>query len=207
MMMKGTEVPTLKGKVVKLEPAVRPKTILLAMEDKTNNTTTADATLKFEMPLPGKVDEGTELTFEGVAESYTASPFMVVFNVDKDKLHGWTGKNEPAPCIIRPKPPVTSSHPLHCSRLCGKPSLSREGPAAYAGSTESTADPQSAFVRDGSAVMAQTEGVAYYRLADARSSARRHLPDPSERPDLLHLLGRAGCSKPLPRKTPDRHAR
>lgn len=95
--MKGAQVPTLKGRVIKLEPAVRPKEILLAMEDKSNNTTTADATLKFEMPLPGKVDEGTELTFEGVPESYTANPFMVVFNVDKDKLHGWTGKNEPAP--------------------------------------------------------------------------------------------------------------
>lgn len=97
MSMKGAEVPTLKGRVISLEPANRPKTILLAMEDKTNNTTTADATLKFEMPLAGKVEPGTELTFEGVPESYTASPFMVVFNVDKDKLHGWTGKNEPAP--------------------------------------------------------------------------------------------------------------
>ena len=97
MMVKGTEVPTLKGRVIKLEPAVKPKTILLAMEDKTNNTTTADATLKFETALPGKVDVGTELSFEGVPESYTASPFMVVFVVDKDKLHGWTGKNAPAP--------------------------------------------------------------------------------------------------------------
>jgi hypothetical protein len=101
-MMKGSEVPTLKGKVIKLEPAVKPKTILLAMEDKSNNTTTADATLKFEMALPGKVEEGTELSFEGVADSYTASPFMVVFNVDKDKLHGWTGKNEPATRTRRP---------------------------------------------------------------------------------------------------------
>jgi hypothetical protein len=96
-MMKGTEVPTLKGRVIKLEPALKPKTILLAMEDSSNNTTTADATLKFEMPLAGKVEEGTELTFEGVADSYTANPFMLVFTVDKDKLHGWTGKNEPAP--------------------------------------------------------------------------------------------------------------
>ena len=96
-MMKGTKVPTLKGRVIKLEPAVKPKTIVLAMEDKTNNTTTADATLKFEMPLAGKVDEGTELTFEGVADSYTANPFMIVFTVEKEDLHGWTGKNEAAP--------------------------------------------------------------------------------------------------------------
>jgi tetratricopeptide (TPR) repeat protein len=101
-MMKGSEVPTLKGKVIKLEPALKPKTILLAMEDKSNNTTTADATLKFEMPLAGKVEEGTELSFEGVADSYTASPFMVVFTVDKEKLHGWTGKSEPATRTRKP---------------------------------------------------------------------------------------------------------
>lgn len=90
--MKGAQVPTFKGKVVKLVPELKPKTVLLALED----GTTADATLKFEMALPGKVDVGTELTFEGVPESYTASPYMVVFNVEADKLHGWTGKN-PAP--------------------------------------------------------------------------------------------------------------
>ena len=90
--MKDAQVPTLKGKVVKLEPENRPKTIIMALED----GVTPDATLKFEMALPGKVDAGTELSFEGVPESYTTSPFMVVFNVEPDKLHGWTGKN-PAP--------------------------------------------------------------------------------------------------------------
>jgi len=89
--MKGAQVPTLKGKVVKLVPELKPKTLMLALED----GTTADATLKFEMALAGKVDVGTELTFEGVPESYTATPFMVVFNVEPDKLHGWTGKNAP----------------------------------------------------------------------------------------------------------------
>jgi len=103
-MLKGSMVPTLKGRVIKLDPATKPKTITLAMEDKTNNTVTADATLKFEMPLAGKVDEGTELTFEGVADSYTANPFMIVFTVEKDNLHGWTGKNEAAPVHHRPRP-------------------------------------------------------------------------------------------------------
>ena len=93
--MKDSQVPTLKAKVVSLEPASKPKTILVAVEDGTNNTDAADATLKFEAALPGKVEPGTELTFEGVPQTYTASPLMVVFNVDKDKLHGWTGKNPP----------------------------------------------------------------------------------------------------------------
>ena len=95
--MKDAQVPTLKGKVVKLEPATKPKTVMLMMEDGSPNISeTADATLKFDMPLAGKVEPGTELSFEGVPESYSANPFMVVFNVDKDKLHGWTGKNAPA---------------------------------------------------------------------------------------------------------------
>jgi tetratricopeptide (TPR) repeat protein len=101
--MKDALLPTLKGKVVKLEPEMKPKTLVLSLED----GTTPDATLKFEMPLAGKVDPGTELTFEGVPESYTASPYMVVFNVEPDKLHGWTGKN-PARAPVRRKPAASN---------------------------------------------------------------------------------------------------
>jgi tetratricopeptide (TPR) repeat protein len=104
MGMKGATLPTAKAKVVKLEPAVKPKTILVAIEDGKSDGTTADATLKFEMPLPGKVDVGTELTFQGVGESFTQSPFMLVLTVDKDNLHGWTGKNEPAAPVHHRRP-------------------------------------------------------------------------------------------------------
>jgi tetratricopeptide (TPR) repeat protein len=99
--MKDAQLPTLKGKVVKMEPATKPKTVILALLDGKSDGATPDATLKFEAALPGSVEPGTELKFEGVPESFTASPFMVVFNVDKDKLHGWTGKNSPAAPIHR----------------------------------------------------------------------------------------------------------
>ena len=49
-------------------------------------------------------EEGTELTFEGVADSYTASPFMITFTLEKDNLHGSTGKNEPAAPVHRKRP-------------------------------------------------------------------------------------------------------
>ncbi len=102
--MKDAKVLTLRGKVVKMEPPLKPKTLYLAMDDgATADFTTPDATLKFEAPLAGKVEPGTELTFEGVGVSYTASPLMVVFNiVDKADLHGWTGKNAAAPPAHRP---------------------------------------------------------------------------------------------------------
>ncbi len=95
--MKGALLPTLKGKVVSMTPALKPKTVVMSLED----GTTPDATLKFETPLAGKVDVGTELSFEGVPDSYTTSPFMVTFAVEKDKLHGWTGKNAPAAPVHR----------------------------------------------------------------------------------------------------------
>jgi hypothetical protein len=53
------------------------------------------------------VESGTELSFEGVPQSYTASPFMVVFNVEPEKLHGWTGKN--APPVRRAAPKKTGT--------------------------------------------------------------------------------------------------
>lgn len=99
--MKGSLVPTLRGKVVKLEPETNPKTIVLSNLD----GTTPDATLHFETALPGKVEPGTELSFEGVPTSYTANPFMVNFNVEKDKLHGWTGKGSAAPARRHRPPP------------------------------------------------------------------------------------------------------
>lgn len=102
--MKDALLPTLKGRVVSMSPALKPKTIVLAMDDgSTPAGTTGDATLKFDAPLPGKVEAGTELTFEGVPESFTPSPLMVMFNVEKDKLHGWTGKNA-APPPVRHRP-------------------------------------------------------------------------------------------------------
>jgi hypothetical protein len=89
--MKDAELPVeLTGKLISADPPVKPKTLVLSILD----GTTPDATLKFDTPLPGKVEPGATLSFKGVAESYTANPYMVTFKVEKDKLKGWTGKAE-----------------------------------------------------------------------------------------------------------------
>jgi hypothetical protein len=95
--MKDTLVPGLSGKIVSMEPAVRPKTVVLAIED----GLTPDATLQFDAPLPGKVEPGTTLTFDGTPVSFTASPYMVTFKVDKASLKGWTGTGGAAPAPVR----------------------------------------------------------------------------------------------------------
>lgn len=102
-MLPGSAVPggKLKGKLISMKPALRPKELVLAVE----NGTTPDVMLKFEEPLAGKMEAGAELSFAGVADSFTKEPFMVVFKVEPDDLAGWTGKNAGAPAAK--KAPVT----------------------------------------------------------------------------------------------------
>jgi tetratricopeptide (TPR) repeat protein len=90
--MEGALLPELSGKVVSIDPAIKPKTVVIAIEGDA-----ADATLKFETPLPGKVEPGAVLTFQASPVSYAVSPFMVVFNAEKANLKGWTGTGGATP--------------------------------------------------------------------------------------------------------------
>ena len=78
-----------KGKIVSMQPAIRPKTLVLAVQNPAG-----DVTLKFEMPLPGKMEVGTELTFSGVMDSVVKDPYMLTLTSDKEQIEGW--KPEPA---------------------------------------------------------------------------------------------------------------
>jgi hypothetical protein len=100
--LKGSAVPKLKGKLVSAKPAVRPKELVLAID--TPNT--PEVTLKFENPLSGKAEPGTEIEFEGVPSAFTKEPFMLAFDVEgKDKIQGWPAQaTTPArKTIPRPK--------------------------------------------------------------------------------------------------------
>jgi hypothetical protein len=96
--MKGAAMPgnvngvaKFKGRLVAMTPSVRPKELVLAIE----NPEKADVTLHLDGALAGKMEPGAEIEFEGVAESFLKDPFMVTFSVEKTKLEGWAGK--PAP--------------------------------------------------------------------------------------------------------------
>jgi len=86
---KALGVTKFKGKIVSMTPATRPKEILLAVE----KAGVADVTLKLEEALPGKMEPGEELEFEATAKAFTKEPYMLSFEVEKEKLVGWTGKN------------------------------------------------------------------------------------------------------------------
>jgi len=84
-------VQKFKAKIVSMTPETKPKQIVLALE----KAGVPDVTLELSEALPGKMEAGEELQFEGVAKSYTKQPFMVVFETDPEKILGWTGKNPP----------------------------------------------------------------------------------------------------------------
>ena len=82
-------VQKFKGTIISMTPATRPKEIVLAVE----KPGVADVTLKFDEPLPGKMEAGEEISFEGQAKAYTKDPYMLTLETSKDKIEGWTGKN------------------------------------------------------------------------------------------------------------------
>jgi len=90
--MKGTGLPKLKGWLVKANPPVRSKELLVSMDGKDQ---AANATLKLTdadgkpAALAGKPDLGGEISFEGaVPDSFTKEPLMVTFTIDKSKITG-----------------------------------------------------------------------------------------------------------------------
>jgi len=66
-----------KAKVVS---QTSPKELLVAIDE-----LVGDATLKFDEPLKGTVDGGTEIQFKGIVESWTKEPFNLAFTIDDVK--------------------------------------------------------------------------------------------------------------------------
>lgn len=73
-----------KGKLVSMKPTIRPKTLVIAVEKPEG-----DVTLNLDMPLPGKMEPGAELEFEGQAKAYVKDPYMLTLETEKAKIEGW----------------------------------------------------------------------------------------------------------------------
>ena len=79
-------VTKFKGKLVSATPETNPKELVLGISD----AKVGEVTLKLDAALRGKMEPGTEIGFEGVANAFVKDPFMVTFEVEKAKITGWT---------------------------------------------------------------------------------------------------------------------
>lgn len=82
----GQKVTKFRGKLVSATPETNPKELVLSISGDIG-----DVTLKLDAALKGKMENGGELTFAGVASSYTKEPFMVVFDVERASVGDWAG--------------------------------------------------------------------------------------------------------------------
>lgn len=85
--VKGFEIPggeeggpkDFSGTVISLDPADAPTKVVIGVED----PATPDATLLFSTPLPADalsvIKVGQPIQFSGIADSYTATPYMLTF--------------------------------------------------------------------------------------------------------------------------------
>ena len=87
------DIKEFKGKLISAKPAVNPKELVLGIAD----ANTPEVTLKLDNPMRGKAEPGIEIGFQGVAKSFSPDPFMVTFEVEKDKVTGWKAAPAPAP--------------------------------------------------------------------------------------------------------------
>jgi hypothetical protein len=80
----GAEIPNLKGKVF-AQPDAR--TLVVVIDD-LDPLKPAEATLRFDSALKGKVEAGTVLDFSSVPQMFTKDPFMITMKVEKAKVRG-----------------------------------------------------------------------------------------------------------------------
>ena len=82
---------------------VTPKELVLSMDTTQNVGSEGEVTLKVEGGLRGKADPGIEIEFEGVPSAYSKDPFMLTFDVEKEKLKGWPVQAAPVQKKAAPK--------------------------------------------------------------------------------------------------------
>lgn len=89
--IKGTALPKLKGKIVSVSPARRPKEILIGI----SSDDTAEIKLVVDAAYPNEAPVGTEIEFESaVPEAFSSDPFLLTASIEKSQIFGYPA---PAP--------------------------------------------------------------------------------------------------------------
>jgi hypothetical protein len=97
--MKDALVPTLLGVLVDAKPACHPAQLRVAIRRPDSpQQLEPEIILKLEKPLAGKPEAGSAFRWEGVAVTFTASPFLLTMETDAAKIRGL----DLAPCIPAP---------------------------------------------------------------------------------------------------------
>lgn len=81
----GNPIPRLKGALLKAEPAGKPNELTIGIIDAAQ----PEIVLKLATAFSNEADLGTVLEFEGTADSFVKSPFLLTANADPSQISGW----------------------------------------------------------------------------------------------------------------------
>ncbi len=85
LSVKNTPIPKMKGLLVRATPAGKPNELGISI----GTPGVEEIVLKLKAPFANEAEPGTPLTFGGVAESLTRSPFSLVVTADDGTIEGW----------------------------------------------------------------------------------------------------------------------
>jgi outer membrane protein assembly factor BamD (BamD/ComL family) len=93
--VKNFAIPQLRGVLLEAKPACRPAEVLIGVPlPDAASPLQPEIVLKLAKPLSGKPDLNSEIRWEGVAATFTKSPFLLTMETDAAQIHGLTM----APC-------------------------------------------------------------------------------------------------------------
>jgi Outer membrane lipoprotein len=84
--MKGAELPQLLGTIADAKPACNPKELVLYVPAPENSAKTTEIAVKFETPLKGKPEIGSNIKFVAVADAFAPAPFLLTMTAEKEKV-------------------------------------------------------------------------------------------------------------------------
>jgi hypothetical protein len=83
--LRAAPLPRLRGAVVRSSPPRRPNEIVLALR----GTAAEEVILKLASPFSSEAAPGVLIEFEGMADSFTLSPFALTVVAEREKVEGW----------------------------------------------------------------------------------------------------------------------
>ncbi len=84
-MLRAAPLPRLRGAVVRFSPPRKPNEIVLALR----GTAAEEVILKLASPFSSEAAPGVLIEFEGMADSFTLSPFALTVAAERERVEGW----------------------------------------------------------------------------------------------------------------------
>lgn len=83
--LRAAPLPRLRGAVVRSSPPRKPNEIVLALR----GTAAEEVILKLVSPFSSEAAPGVLIEFEGMADSFTLSPFALTVVAERERVEGW----------------------------------------------------------------------------------------------------------------------